>query len=86
MNYEKLEKAVMFKIQETDKDDIQKLIKSIEKVKGINTDGINAITFPFDEKTTYLREDDNCYATAKTDILANAQNDGNYVTISKGVK
>lgn len=86
MNYEKMEKTVMFKIQDSDKNDIDILIKSIGKVQGIDTDGLEAITFPFDETREYLREDDNSYTTSKQDVLNNAQNDGDYITVSKVVR
>lgn len=86
MNYEKLEKTVMFKIQESDKNDIEILKNSISKVKEIDTTGIEAIVFPFEEKREYLRDDSDSYCTNKDEVLNNAQNDGQYVTICKVVK
>lgn len=89
--FKKLAHDIMFDISDEEveelKNEFGKLITQIEGLKEINTDGVEDMVYPFEEETTYLREDVVDAVLSQKDALENAKSvKAGHVHVPKVVK
>ncbi|MGB4984599.1 MAG: Asp-tRNA(Asn)/Glu-tRNA(Gln) amidotransferase subunit GatC [Erysipelotrichaceae bacterium] len=91
-DYQALARQLMFALSDDELIDIEKDFDSLNKqlamLEKINTSGVRKMVFPFEDETTYLREDEisDCHLS-KEDIFLNApKHDDEYLIVPKVVK
>lgn len=88
---EKLARNLMFSLEEKEIKDIQEefdtLMKQLDLLEEIDTDGVEEMITPFETPTTYLRDDQQSRIISVDDALLNApKKEGAYFVIPKVVK
>lgn len=81
MNKEKIKELaldIMFDVTDEEAQDIENDFVTLEKMLGffdtINTDGVDEMIYPFEEATSYLREDEVTDVISQKDALSNVSN------------
>lgn len=91
INYEKLAHSLMFKIDENDLKvitaEFEYLESQLQLLDAIDTEGVEAMVYPFEKPVAYLREDKVDHVLDKDEVLANAKHtkEGHFV-VPKVVK
>lgn len=74
--FKSLANQIMFDLSDEELEELQEefkdLIKQMELLNKIDTDGVEPMVYPFEEATVYLREDVVTNVISKEDALANA--------------
>lgn len=89
--FKQLAHDLMFDISEAEAKDIQDefktLLLQIEAMAKIDTDDVSEMIYPFDEATSFMREDQNPYQITQEEALQNApQTKLGHVFVAKVVK
>lgn len=87
----KLANQLMFDVSDEEITELQKefdkLSEQMELLDKIDTDGVEEMVYPFEEPTTFLREDEVDSIISKEDALVNAKRvKDDYVLVPKVVK
>ena len=60
--FKKLAKELMFELSDEESEDIVKEFETLNKqlalLEKVNTDGVEPMVYPFEDETTFLREDE----------------------------
>lgn len=88
---DELARLYQFRLSEEEKDlleeDFKALDNGLELLGKINTDGVEPMVYPFENETTYMREDDEIDVLDLEDVLKNAPKLKNsYFSVSKVVE
>lgn len=87
----KLANQLMFDVSDEEivelQKEFEKLSEQMELLNKIDTEGVEEMVYPFEEPTTFLREDEVDVVISKEDALVNAKRvKDDYVLVPKVVK
>ncbi|MBR2825719.1 MAG: Asp-tRNA(Asn)/Glu-tRNA(Gln) amidotransferase subunit GatC [Solobacterium sp.] len=75
--FKKLAKQLMFELSDEESEDIVKEFETLNKqlalLEKVNTDGVEPMVYPFEDETTFLREDEVTHVISQEDALANVK-------------
>ena len=82
---------VRFKVNDEEANDIEKDFSTLEKMleffDSINTDGVEEMVYPFEEATTFFRDDEVSNVISQSDALSNvAKTKQGHIVVPKVVK
>ncbi len=89
--FKSLAKNLMFELSDEEASDIKKefntLLKQLELLDNVNTDGVSPMVYPFEEATYFIREDVVDNVVSVSDALSNVSDvrEG-HVVVKKVVK
>ncbi|MBR3839991.1 MAG: Asp-tRNA(Asn)/Glu-tRNA(Gln) amidotransferase subunit GatC [Erysipelotrichales bacterium] len=91
LDYRKLANQLMFDLSDEEVKELDKefdtLLKQIELLDTINTDGVEPMVYPFEAPTVFLREDEVDNVLQQADVLKNVKKErAGHILVPKVVK
>ena len=91
LDYRKLANQLMFDLSDEEVNELDKefdtLLKQIELLDTINTDGVEPMVYPFEAPTVFLREDVVDNVLEQADVLKNVKKErAGHILVPKVVK
>lgn len=91
LDYRKLANQLMFDLSDEEVVELDKefdtLLKQIDLLDTIDTEGVEPMVYPFEASTTFLREDEVGHVLDQSDVLKNVKKErAGHILVPKVVK
>lgn len=77
LNYKELANKMMFDLSDEEvlhtQEEFATLLQQLQLLENIDTDGVEAMVYPFSEETSFMREDVIADVLSQEDVLCNAK-------------